>query len=605
MGASADSLSLSKTFHQARDFFSKGEKIGFSLIALASVFLGLLETVGIVSIVPLIDLASGRNSLPPFVKDAAAQMGIVGDEHLGLALVVLVIGIFIVKDVASIYFNWLQLTFVAKRKAQAQARMMAGYMSLPWQAYRRHSVAEMMRIVNDAVPRVYGGMALGIVSLISSFMTVLLISCALLLSIPTEAVAVGVYFFVGAGIYLKLVRPRIVKSGKMIEGGSKEAYSSAMHALGAYKEISLRHTEGYFTKKYSDATKDLSFAVRDTNFYNVIPKFLLEILFISAVGMILCYLFMIGNQESIVSSLALMVAAGFRMLPNISSLIASASNMQVGAVALDLVYKNVKLFSLEMPEQRDELSRLPFRNQIELRNVCFKYEDSKELILNDISLVIPHGSSIAFVGGSGAGKTTLVDVLLGLLAPTSGEVLIDGVDMFANARSWQENAAMVSQDVYMSDRSMRDNIVFDQPFSEVDVEKLENAISRAQLTDLIDDLPEGLDTLCGERGARLSGGQRQRVGICRALYRSPSLLVLDEATSALDNETEKKITDTIDGLSGEVTVVVVAHRLSTVKNVDQVVYLESGKVAGVGTFAYLRDNHEGFARLVELGKLEA
>ncbi|MGQ4517812.1 ABC transporter ATP-binding protein [Dermabacteraceae bacterium P13077] len=597
-------LNLRVTLSQLNRFFSRGVKIRLVLISLLSIVLGLMETMGIVLVLPLVDLAVGKNSLPAVVNDLALKVGLDTPAKLGMALVCVVVGIFVLKDVGSIWFNWWRARFLAIQRVETQSRMMEGYMSLPWQEYRKRSTAEMIRTIHDAVGRLYGSVVGGLISLVSAVFSVVAILCALFVAIPIPTLVIMVYFSVGAGLYMRFVRPRTMNAGEVIMEASVQSYLRALHGLGAYKEITLRHTEGYFTKNYKKAATEGAEADMIAGFYASIPRFLLEILFMSAVGLLLFYMFIVGEQGSVVGAMALLVAAGFRLLPNISAIISAVNSVRLGASSLDIVSKESAVTTHKLLPQHDELQRMEYRKAISLRDVRFGYDGSDEEVIKGVSLNIPYGSSIAFVGGSGAGKTTLVDIILGLLKPTSGAVLVDGKDISANPRSWQENASMVAQDVYVSGWSVRENIIFDEPVETADQKHLEATVERAQLTDLVTSLPEGLDTLCGERGTRLSGGQRQRIGIARALYRNPSLLVLDEATSALDNETEKKITDTIDSLNGGVTVVVVAHRLSTVKNVDQVVYLENGKVAGVGTFRELEASNEKFAQLVALGKLD-
>ena len=237
-----------------------------------------------------------------------------------------------------------------------------------------------------------------------------------------------------------------------------------------------------------------------------------------------------------------------------------------------------------------------------IQDVHYAYPNRPDVdVLDGVTLAIPAGTSLAVVGMSGAGKSTFVDLLLGLQQPQKGDIRAGDVSIFDNLPAWQRQLAVVPQEVTLLDVSISQNIAFDEA---VDPERLSRAIERAQLEDLIEDLPEGLDTVAGERGMRLSGGQRQRVGIARALYRNPALLVLDEATSALDNRTERRITDTIQGLHGSVTVIVVAHRLSTVRHCDRLVFMESGKVASAGDFDEVRRNNPTFAHLVELGSLD-
>ena len=236
--------------------------------------------------------------------------------------------------------------------------------------------------------------------------------------------------------------------------------------------------------------------------------------------------------------------------------------------------------------------------------MSFRYPDAAEPVLNGINLYVPAGTSLALVGRSGAGKSTLVDLILGLQRPTAGLILADSIDVGTQLKAWQAGLAMVPQDVYLLEGSIRDNVYFTPGVDDPDDARLRSAIEQASLADLIDNVPDGLETQVGDRGTRLSGGQRQRVGLARALFRSPHLLVLDEATSALDNETEHEVSQTITRLHGQITTILVAHRLSTVKHCDQVAFLEDGRVSALGTFDELRRQSPAFARLVALGSLD-
>jgi ATP-binding cassette, subfamily B, bacterial PglK len=248
--------------------------------------------------------------------------------------------------------------------------------------------------------------------------------------------------------------------------------------------------------------------------------------------------------------------------------------------------------------------RLLLQRELSIEHLYFRYPGTERNVLENIDQRIPAGSTVALVGSSGAGKSTLADLIMGLHQPTDGRVAADGVDICADITAWQRSIGMVPQDVYILDATLRANVAFGEAPDSVDEERLFAALARAQLDDLIRDLPDGVDTIVGERGGRLSGGQRQRIGIARALYLEPSVLVLDEATSALDSETERRITDTIESLHGQLTVIVIAHRLSTVRECDLLLYLEHGRIAAAGTFESVTAESRAFARLVRLGSLD-
>ncbi len=262
----------------------------------------------------------------------------------------------------------------------------------------------------------------------------------------------------------------------------------------------------------------------------------------------------------------------------------------------------LKAYQQEFRSDRKKKAKTVLTEKIAIRDLHYHYPNSEEQALNGVSLDIARGSAVAFVGPSGAGKTTIVDVLLGLLEPQKGEILVDGKNIFDSISAWQRNIGYIPQFIYLADDTMRRNIAFALPDDQVDEQKVQRAVEQAQLTELVERLPDGLDTVIGERGARLSGGQRQRIGIARALYHDPQVLVMDEATSALDNITEQQIIQAIDTLKGERTIVMIAHRLTTVMNCDVLYMMENGRITDQGTYAELLARNAGFREMAREGK---
>ena len=288
--------------------------------------------------------------------------------------------------------------------------------------------------------------------------------------------------------------------------------------------------------------------------------------------------------------------AAFRLLPSFNRITNFLSIILFNKPAVDAVYHDLK--EIEQIEkgtnynEKENVKRTQLKKKIEIRNVCFHYPESEQKVLDMVSFEIKKNQSVAFIGPSGAGKTTLADILLGALAPTYGEIKVDGENINENLRSWQKNLGYIPQTIYLMDDTIKNNIAFGIEESEIDQKKLEEAIEKAQLRDFIEALPEGLETEVGERGVKLSGGQRQRIGIARALYNDPDVLVLDEATSALDNDTEKAVMEAIENLSGSKTLIIIAHRLTTIQNCDIVFEVKEGKVKKVDKDQVLKRGKE-------------
>ena len=591
-----------KVVSHLRAIFDRRTKLSLIFAAVVAAALALMETVAVVSVLPLVSLVSGTSIDQSGVRWLADLVGTDDSDTMAAVLAALVVGTFVAKDVLSLWSIWWQTGFIARQRIVTSVTMMRGFMQASLVDHRARSTAELLRTMNDAVQHVFSLVVSGILQLVTAGLTIAAITVALIVVSPLATLSVMGLFAAVVTLYARFVRGRVLQAGDDVARASVKAYLASLNGLGAFKEVRLRHSEEYFISKYAIAASDGALAGRRANFFSAIPKYILEIVFILAIGLMVLLDYARGGTTGILGMLALFVAAGFRLLPNVSAAIGALNSIRFGSASLEIVAAEQAIsgnFGPRRPPER----RLSFEHELTLEHVSFTYPGSVRPALDDVTFRIPRGTSLALVGGSGGGKTTLVDIVLGLLQPTSGSVKVDGRDIKEDMASWQVSTSMVAQDVYFTGWTLADNIAFDQDRHDIDRAGLDRAVRRAELDDVIEDLPEGLDTMLGERGSRLSGGQRQRVGIARALYREPALLVLDEATSALDNDTERRITHAIDALAGSVTVIVVAHRLSTVRNVDQVIYLEGGMVSDMGTFDDLIERSTGFARLVQLGDL--
>lgn len=567
--------------------------------------LALLETVAIVTVLPLVQIATGAPLDEGATGAVWALLGEPARGLFGMVLVGVVVGLFILKDVLAMAFVWWQSGFVMDQRIEMSTRLFQGFLREPLAEFRRRNIGEAIRTMNAAVGQVFSTVS-SVITIVSSGLTVTAILVALLMTTPLQALLALVYFGIAALAYLRVVRPRIAQVGDDIMEGSKVATIAGLQGLQGFKEVKVRGSAHVFVERFTDGLQLNERAAREGNFFSSITKYLLEILFILGVGALLAVSFLSGAESQAVGSLALFVAAGFRLLPNISSLVGAVNGLRIGRASVLLVEEELRDAEHRAGRPRHAAAApMTLRKSLRIEDVHYRYPGAEREVLSGIELDIPAGSSVAFVGSSGAGKTTLVDLVLGLLGPTRGSVSADGIDISDGIGSWQRICGVVAQDVFIAEDTVRKNILFDVPVENADEELLRRAVKMAQLEDVVEALPGGLDGDVGDWGSRLSGGQRQRLGIARALYRSPQLLVLDEATSALDNETERRVTETVDALHGDLTVIVVAHRLSTVKNVDTVVYMEDGRISGVGSFEELRQSNAGFAHLVELGDLSA
>lgn len=597
-------MSVSRILRMLRDIFDRRMKLSLVGAVIASVLIAVMDMLAISLVLPLVDLAAGNAAESDAIRLVSGVLGDPEPETLLRILAGAVVGLFILKDLGAIGYAWWLSGFKVFERVKLQNRMLRHFLASPFTFVSRRSSSEMIRVINDAVTQVFGTVVFGLMGLVSNIISIVAILIALMIAAPLPTLAVLAYFGLASLAYFTVIKPIATRAGRESARAARDSWGAAFAALGGIKEIKVRNSQGFFTERFREAAVRGAHASRTAEILGGLPRYLLEILFILAVGVFL----MLGTEGlaagSTLGILSLFVAAGFRVLPSITGLLGNLSNFRFGAPYLGILHAEV-LAAREIEAVAETPGPpLPFTRSLELEDVSFRYPGGERDVVSHVTFSIPHGSSLALVGGSGAGKTTLADLILGLHDPGSGRILVDGMDIAGRKSRWQRQLGYVPQDIFFLDASLAENIAFDVERAQIDERRLARAILQAQLDELVAELPDGVNTPLGEHGSRLSGGQRQRVGIARALYRQPDLLLLDEATAALDNETEHRLTQAITALHGEITVILIAHRLSTVRHCDQLVFLKDGRVDAVGTFDEVRDTSPDFAELVRLGSLE-
>ena len=599
-------MNLVETIRATALVLDKRTKRTLLLATIASVAISILDALAIALILPLVNLASGADDTSGFGARLSQVLGQPDERTLLISMTVAVVTLFILKDVGGLLFTWWLTSFKVLKRVDLSTQLLDQLLHAPYTAVSRRSSSEMLRTVNDAVFQFFNTTVFGLMTLASNISSLIMIAAALLITAPLPSLALGTYFTLGAVFYLYVMKPHSQRAGAITAEASTAAYRTALAALAGIKEAKLRGSQAFFVGAYRKEALRGAYAGRTAGFISATPRYLLEILFILAVGALLLGGTVLGTGSTAtggVGILALFVAAGLRALPAVTSMMGQFSNLRFASRYVEIVLDEVRNNPVTPNAPQNELSRFQLQDQIRVDDVSFRYPESDRNALSGVTLEIRRGTSVALVGGSGAGKTTLVDLLLGLHVPTHGSITVDGVNIKERLQGWQLGIGYVPQDVFLRDATLAENVAFDQPSEVIDRDRVLRAIERAQLADVVTALPDGLDTPVGERGSRLSGGQRQRIGIARALYQNPRLLVLDEATSALDNETEHRISEAIRALHGTLTTIIVAHRLSTVRHVDMVVMLHEGRVEAVGSFDEVRRMSSRFDRMAQLGSL--
>lgn len=589
---------------RAWELFETSTRRKLLLAIVGSTLIALAEVGAVALVLPLMALILGQEdgSMVPRLREL---LGDPSDGALAAILGGAVLVSFVLKALLALGVRWWTLGLINIASARSAGSLLRYYLYAPMSLHVHRGTADLLRMINDAQGAVFGSVVAGWMSIATEAITMIAMVAVLLLVAPLPTLVVVTFFGVFGWLTQRMIRDRALHNGERLMVSSFLAGRAALHALGGVKEIKLRNEQEVFVEDFMKHRLAIGETGRSTSFFADLPKYTMEILFVLGVAVMTVAAFASTAPDGALALLAVFVVAGFRVLPSSVRLISSLNVVRAGLGALDLVLSDLVEAKNYVPHvETPTTTRLPFSEDLVFEDVSFRYPDADRDVLQGIDLRVPAGTSLALVGTSGAGKSTLVDLILGLQRPTSGRILADGVDIGGRLAEWQANISMVPQDVYLLDNSLRENIHFSLANDTARDEELMVAVEQAQLGDLLAELPDGLDTSVGDRGTRLSGGQRQRVGIARALFRRPQLLVLDEATSALDNETERRITRTIESLHGSVTVVVVAHRLSTVRRCDQIAFLEAGRIAAVGTFEEVRRANSAFAHLVELGILD-
>lgn len=588
--------------------FSSGDRRRLLVYAVAQVFASLIDLVGLAAVLPLVDVLLGADMTQGYLGTISGLLGNPSRQVFVISLAGIMVAAFAVKAVMSLGLLWWSSGLVIRLQVTTAGRLLESFVHQDYLDYRRTNLANMVRVIDAGAGDAHNKVLGGLLQLVASSMSMAAVFGLLVVVSPPATLVALAYF---GGLVLVIQRVLAVRNREAgraaVEAAGRRTFALYNAILG-FREIRMHDAEETFLSQFGHANNDAGAEARRAGLYSATPRYLLEVAAITGIAVLLAVVASSSGASGAIPIVGLFVAASIKLLPPLSGLTSTLGAIQNGREGLNLVVEALKADAARRGSASRPLvddGALVSAEAIAMRDVSFRYPDGDEPVLREIAIEIPPGSSIAFCGASGSGKTTLVDILLGLIRPDEGQVTYGSVSIEELGRQWHRVAAYVPQDVYLIDASLASNVAFGIPEDEWDLHRIQASLVKAELGHLLDELPNGLNSELGDRGSRLSGGQRQRIGIARALYRQPKVIVLDEATSALDNETEDRVSRTIRGLQGEVTTVVVAHRLSTVRHVDQLVFLKDGGIEVVGTFNEVCAASADFARLVELGNLDA
>lgn len=548
------------------------------------IFIGvatLLETASTGLVIPVLSLLDRAEFVTTY-PSIAAWVDVVAPTHgrlVGLAMVVLV-GVFGVKAAFVALLSWWQAQFAYGTQATLSERLFSGYLHQPWAFHLQRNSAQLIRNVTTEVS-MFSYVLGGSMVLLTEGLTALGIGILLFTVEPTGALILTITVGLAGWLFQRFTQARSVRWGEARQFHEGLRLQHLQQGFGSAKELKLLRREEDFVARYAEHNLGGANVAARQQTLQQVPRLWLELLAITGLaGIVLFKIYVGARLDQLLPTLGLFAAAAFRIMPSVNRVINSIQTLRYSLPVVDVLTEETSLLN-ETPRAAD-VGTLPFNVDVRLEAVSFGYPDSPRLALDDVTLRIEHGTSIGIVGESGAGKSTLVDVILGLLIPPTGKVFVDGVNIQTNLRGWHSRIGYVPQMISLTDDTLRRNIAFGVPANEINDHAINKALVAAQLDGFVRDLPLGVETVIGERGVRLSGGQRQRIGIARALYHEPSLLVLDEATSALDTATEQEVMKAVNALHGDKTILIVAHRLSTLADCDQILRLDHGKLVEVG-----------------------
>jgi ATP-binding cassette subfamily C protein len=565
----------------------------------------LFEVIGVGAIPAFVGVISMPERLleEDAVRFVYDLLGMESPEQMVMWAALGLMAVFLVKNVYLAFMAYVRARYSSNLQVSISNRLFRAYLHSPYTFHLQRNTAELLRNTNSEAGGITNGVLLPIMTLTMEFMVLVFIFVLLFAVEPLVTILTFTVFGSITVVYYRATRSKIDAYAKEEQHHRKQAVQAVNQGLGGFKDARILGREQFFLESYQESTWFKAKAAQFKAVISALPRLFLET--IAVAGLLGVAALLVAQDralETVIPTLALLGVAVVRLMPSFTKISGNFSSLKWGERALNVVYDDVVALEEEervvKERQKEGLRKpLPFSHEIRIENLTYAYPGADQQALHEVSLTIPKNVAVGFVGPSGAGKTTIVDVILGLLTPTAGEVRVDGIDIQERLPTWQRKIGYIPQSIYLTDDTVRGNVAFGMDVEEISDEAVWAALEAAQLRELVESLPEGLDTMVGERGVRLSGGQRQRIGIARALYHQPEVLVMDEATSALDNQTERHIVEALEQLQGQHTMIVIAHRLSTVRNCDTLFMLKEGRLVAEGSYDELMAQSEAFRRM--------
>src|SRR5262245_10455201 len=591
-----------------RDLLDKREQRRALLLLAMILTMGLLETTSVASVMPFIAVLLQPSLVESnkYLSSAYHWFGFESIDHflllLGLMAFMAVVGSSIFKGLTI----WAVQRFTQMRQHSLSRRLLESYLHRPYPWFLGRHSADLGKTVLMETAQVVSGALMPTLQMVTQGVLIILLVTLLLVVDPMLAVTVGLILGGAYGLILWSAHGPLRRIGQDRLKANQERFSVCDDSLKGIKEIKILGKEHSFLERFENASLRCAKHQATNQIVNQVPQFALQAIAVGGILIIAEYQLLVhGSHDWTMPIIVLYALAAYRLLPAAQRFYQSAAALPFSVPTLEALHRDLMESTPDVSEERASLPKIRLKRGLELQNVSYRYPNSDKFALDAITMQVAVRSTVGLVGATGSGKTTLIDVILGLLEPQEGLVLLDDVPLSrVNRRSWQQSVGYVPQDIFLARDTLAANIAFGVPETDIDLQAVERAARLANLHQFaVDELDNGYATVIGERGLRLSGGQRQRVGIARALYSDPEILILDEATSALDNITEAAVIDAVNNLIHRKTVIMIAHRLTTVRHCDVIVMLREGKISAVGDFDTLIEKSKQFQVMVESARL--
>ena len=574
---------MGKIIRKLNVLLDRKQKVTMAGLLVMMLIGAVLEVASIGIVVPVVTIVMDENAVRDggVVQLLYELLPVESVRQFTVVIMLSLIGMFILKNVFLYIQQKFMLSFVYGNQFSTSERMMKNYLRKSYEFYLNADTAVVQRNITSDVNNMYA-LILALLQLLSEGIVFVCLVAVLFWQDPVMTVLVTLVLLAVLLIIKVVLKPIMHQAGEDNQNFYSGLYKLISQTVLGIKEVKIAGKEQYFVDEYETCGKGYVNAVQRYSLFNNIPRLLIETVMIICMVSYMLYLLLKGTGvETMIPTISAFGVAAMRLLPS-----ATRINNQLNTIAFsepfcmgvsDNLQDEINGQNIDMSFAKETDEKLPVKDKIELKDISYSYPNTEKLIFDHADLTIPVGSSVGIVGASGAGKSTVVDILLGLLKARSGHIYADGTDVMKHYRAWLKNVGYIPQMIFMLDGTIRENVAFGVHKKDIREDRIWEVLKEAQLDEFVKSLPEGLDTEIGERGIRLSGGQRQRIGIARALYEDPEVLILDEATSALDNDTEAAIMDSINRLHGRKTLVIIAHRLQTIEKCDMIYRVENGK----------------------------